>query len=116
MLTNSRLILTLFILPEVKDTSNPRSCDIINSDRLSDPEISNSVSQYLMLLDWLLISTLKLFGQISVTADEWLALPIFFKFFKFPFQPIGPIFMINWVTCVQCLKGAITGNLSNSFL
>jgi hypothetical protein len=33
------------ILPESKDFSKPRSCDIINSGRLSKPVISDSISQ-----------------------------------------------------------------------
>ena len=45
MLINSSLILILFILPEVKDFSNRKPCDIINLGRSSEPETSDSVSQ-----------------------------------------------------------------------
>ena len=58
MLTNSSLILILFILPEVKDFTNLKPCDILNLGGLSDPEIYDSVSQCLMLSDWILTSTL----------------------------------------------------------
>ncbi len=44
MLTNSSLILGLFILPEVKDFNNLKICDILTSDKLSEPEISDSIS------------------------------------------------------------------------
>jgi len=67
MLTYSSLILDPFILPEVKDFSNLKPCDIFNSGRLSEPDISDSVSQCLMSSHWFLTSALKLFGQISVT-------------------------------------------------
>lgn len=39
MLTNSSLILNPFILPEVKDFSNLKPYDIINSGKLSQSEI-----------------------------------------------------------------------------
>ena len=68
MLTNSSLSLNLSMLPEVKDFSNLKPCDILNSGKLSEPEISDSVSLCLMLSDWLLTSALELFGQIPVTA------------------------------------------------
>lgn len=51
MLTYSSLILILFILPEVKDFGNPKRCDIINSGRSSESQISDSLSQCLILLD-----------------------------------------------------------------
>ena len=57
-------------MPEVKDFSKLKDCDILNLDRLSEPEISDSLSQCVVLSDWLLTSALKLFGQISVTADN----------------------------------------------
>jgi len=49
ILTNYSLISHLFILPEVKEFSNLNPCDVLNSDRSSEPEISDSVSQILHL-------------------------------------------------------------------
>ncbi len=45
-----------------------KTCYIFNSDRLRGSDKSDSVSQCLMLSDSLLLSVLKLFGQMSVTA------------------------------------------------
>ena len=42
MLTKSNLILDPFILPEIKHISKIRDCDILNSDKLSEPEISQA--------------------------------------------------------------------------
>jgi hypothetical protein len=43
--TSFSLILSPFLIPEVKDFNNIKRCDILNSDKLSEPEISDSVSQ-----------------------------------------------------------------------
>ncbi len=45
MLTSSSLILILFILPEVKDSSNLKPCDILNSVISSRPGILDSICQ-----------------------------------------------------------------------
>jgi hypothetical protein len=47
MLNDSRIFQGLDILPEVKHISKPKSCDIINSGRLSKPVITDSLSQVL---------------------------------------------------------------------
>jgi len=46
MLINSSPILILFILPEMKDFSNLKPCDIINYGWLREPEISDSVCHF----------------------------------------------------------------------
>ena len=43
MRSNPSLILILFILPEVKDFSNLKPCDIIDSGRLIEPGISETL-------------------------------------------------------------------------
>ena len=48
MLTYSSLIFDPFNLPEVKDFSNLKPCDILNSGRLNEPEISDSVYELTM--------------------------------------------------------------------
>jgi len=53
MLNDSRIFQALDILPEVKDFSNLKTCDIINSGRLSKPVLSDSLSQVLETLRYL---------------------------------------------------------------
>jgi len=53
MLTNFSLILGPFILPEVLDFSNLKTCDIINSGKLREPVLSDSISQVLRRLSCL---------------------------------------------------------------
>ena len=48
MRNSSSLISTLFILPEVKDFSKLKDYDIINSGRLSEAEISDSLYELTM--------------------------------------------------------------------
>jgi hypothetical protein len=55
--------------PSGKNFSNLKTCDIINPGASSEPVITDSLSQPLMLSESLLVSALKMFGQISVAAD-----------------------------------------------
>ncbi len=53
MRTTFSLVLILFILPEVKDFSNLKTCDIINSSRSGESVLSDSISQALGRLSYL---------------------------------------------------------------
>jgi hypothetical protein len=47
MLTNPGVVLILFVLPDAKNFGNLRTCDNINSGRLSKPVLTDSISQVL---------------------------------------------------------------------
>ena len=70
-------------MTETQHISSLKNCDIFNSGRSREPEKFDSVTQCLMLSDWLLTSALKLFGQVCVKCTQDLlflpnAIPKFF--------------------------------------
>jgi hypothetical protein len=65
MFTNPGVVLILFVLPDAKNFGNLRTCDNINSGRLSKPVLTDSISQTLEGLSYL--DNLSGLGNIEVS-------------------------------------------------